>query len=99
MTVTVGARIPDQLLKDVEYLAKENHTDKSKVIRELLVDAVKARMVDNALEKYAKHEVSLGRAAELANMPLSDFMIVAAQSKKVMHVSLESLETDMKAAK
>lgn len=56
---------------------------------------VKLKLV---LEKYSKQLVSLGRAAELARMPLEDFLKVAAEKKISLNYSLESLERDFKAA-
>ncbi|MBI2654985.1 UPF0175 family protein [Candidatus Woesearchaeota archaeon] len=94
----VAARIPETIVKDIDYVAKEENTDKSKVIRELLSEGVKSKLLELSLKKYSKREVSLGRAAELAKMPLSDFMIEAARHHIPMNYSAESLEKDFKAA-
>lgn len=98
MSENVAARIPEDVAKDINYLAKEENTDKSKIIRELLTDAVKEKLIEIALEKYARREVSLGKAAELARIPLSDFMVRAAEGKLPVNYSLDSLEKDFKAA-
>ena len=94
----VAARIPETIIKDIDYVAKEENTDKSKVIRELLSEGVKSKLLELSLRKYSKREVSLGRAAELAKMPLSDFMIEATRRHIPMNYSVESLEKDFKAA-
>lgn len=98
MYENVAARIPESVLRDLDFVAKEQKTDKSKVIRELLSEAVEKRLIDLALEKYSKRIVSLGRAAELARLPLADFMIVAAERKVPLNYSTSSLEKDFKAA-
>ena len=98
MYENVAARVSESLVKDIDFVAKEEKTDKSKVIRELLSEAVKQKLAELALEKYSKKEVSLGRAAELAKMPLADFMIKAAERKIPVNYSKESLERDFKAA-
>lgn len=98
MYENVAARVPETIVKDIDYVAQEENTDKSKVIRELLSSAVKEKLIDLALEKYAKREVSLGRAAELAKIPLADFMVRAAERKIPINYSVESLEKDFKAA-
>lgn len=98
MYENIGARVPGDVVKDIEYVAEEEKTDKSKVIRELLSGAVKKKLVELALEKYAEREVSLGRAAELARLPLADFMSIAAERKITINYSAESLERDFKAA-
>ena len=98
MYENVASRVPETIVKDIDYVAQEENTDKSKVIRELLSSAVKEKLLDLALQKYSKREVSLGRAAELAKMPLADFMVKAAERQIPMNYSVESLEKDFKAA-
>jgi len=98
MYENIAARIPESVVKDIDYVAMEEKTDKSKVIRELLSSAVKERVIGLALEKYSKREISLGRAAELARIPLADFMLKAAERQIPLNYSAESLERDFKAA-
>ena len=98
MTVNVAARVPNSILKDIAYVVNEQGTDKSTVIRELLSNAVKEKLVNLALEKYSKRLVSLGRAAELAKLPLADFMIIARESNVPMNYSVDSVEKDFRAA-
>ena len=98
MYENVGTRIPEDLVKDIEYLSLEEHTDKSKVIRELLVIAVKKRLLDLALEKYSEKKISVGRAAELARIPLVDFMKISAERGIPVNYSIDSLEEDFKKA-
>ncbi|MBI2664678.1 UPF0175 family protein [Candidatus Woesearchaeota archaeon] len=98
MSENVAARISESVAGDIDFVAKEEATDKSTVIRELLSSAVKQKLVDLALDKYSKRLVSLGRAAELAKIPLADFMVVAAERKMPMNYSVKSLEKDFAAA-
>ena len=98
MKENVGTRVSKEVAKDIEYVAKEENTDKSKLVRELLVIAIKKKLIDLALEKYSKKEVSIGKAAELARIPLADFMIIAAEKAIPLNYSIISLEEDFKAA-
>lgn len=98
MHENIAARIPEEIVRDIDYVVEEEKTDKSKVIRELLSNAVKEKLLELALEKYLKRQVSLGRAAELAKMPLADFMVKAAERSIPMNYSVDSLEKDFKAA-
>lgn len=99
MSTMIGTRIADDTFEDLEYVAQEENADKSKVVRELLADAIKEKLVDLALDKYAKRVVSLGKAAELAKIPLADFLRLAAERKIPVNYSLESLQQDLKAAR
>ena len=98
MSEGVVARVPKGVKKDIEFFAKREQTDKSSIIRRLLTDAVKQKRLDYAVDEYAKRSVSLGRAAELAKIPIADFMGEAAKRKIPLNYSLESLESDFKAA-
>ena len=74
MYKNIATRIPEAITKEIAYLAKERQVDTSKIVRELLTSAVKEKIIEIALEKYSKRQVSLGKAAELAKIPLADFM-------------------------
>ncbi|HLC53877.1 MAG TPA: UPF0175 family protein [Candidatus Nanoarchaeia archaeon] len=56
-------------------------------------------ILEFALEKYSNKKVSLGKAAEIANMPLSDFMKILSEKKIPLNYSIKSLEEDFNAAK
>ncbi len=99
MSTMIGTRIADDTLQDLEYVAQEEKADKSKVVRELLAEAIKEKLIDLALVKYATRAVSLGKAAELARLPLADFMRIAAERKIPLNYSPESLKRDLKAAR
>jgi predicted HTH domain antitoxin len=47
-----------------------------------------------ALELYREHKVSLGRAAELCDMPIEAFMVFAGKRGASMHYSVSDLEED-----
>ncbi len=47
-----------------------------------------------ALELYRENKVSLGRAAELCNMPVEAFMVFAGKHEAPMHYSVSDLEED-----
>ena len=98
MAEGVVARVSPEIKKDIEFFAKHEHTDKSSIIRKLLTSAIRQKRLDYALNEYAMRNVSLGRAAELAKIPLSDFMVTAAERKIPINYSVESLEGDFKAA-
>jgi predicted HTH domain antitoxin len=47
-----------------------------------------------ALELYRENKVSLGRAAELCDMPIEAFMVFAGEHAAPMHYSISDLEED-----
>jgi len=98
MYENIAARIPENIVKEIDYVAREENTDKSKVVRTLLSNAIRTKLIDIALEKYSKKLISLGRAAEVAKIALADFMIIAKDRKIALNYSLESLKNDFEAA-
>jgi len=47
-----------------------------------------------ALELYRENKISLGRAAELCEMPIEPFMVFAGTHEAPMHYSVSDLEED-----
>lgn len=47
-----------------------------------------------ALHLFREHQVSLGRAAELCEMPIEAFMVFAGSHEAPMHYSVADLEED-----
>jgi len=98
MSEGVVARVPKEIKNDIEFFAKQEQTDKSNVIRKLLTVAIRQKRLEYALNEYAKRKVSLGKAAELAKINLSDFMEEAAKRHIPINYTKEDLKRDFKAA-
>jgi len=71
----ITIRIPEDLLKEIDSLAKELGVDRSDLIRMLLIKSLKDERISKAIEMYINDEISLERAAEIAGIPLSDFIL------------------------
>ena len=72
MTKTMSIRMDPDNYKFINELSKEERGDLSKAVRELVY---KGRVM-LAVEKYKKGEASLGRAAELAGIPIGQMITV-----------------------
>lgn len=97
MPGTIAARIDDTTIRFIRILTKEERSDKSAIIRDVLAKGVRQRLIDLAINKYAENEMSLGKAAEFADIPVSDFMAELAERKVALNYSVDSFETDVKA--
>ena|SRR3989344_5034381 len=95
MHALIGVRVPKDIVNDIKYLAEEEQLDKSAIVRRLLGSAVSTELLNIALKKYAEREISIGRAAKLARIPLADFMMVAAEKKIPINYSVEDLRKDL----
>jgi predicted HTH domain antitoxin len=61
-------------LEYVEKVAEEDHLDKATEFRRLLQSAIELDRVERAVRAYANSEVTLLKAAELAELPVSLFV-------------------------
>jgi predicted HTH domain antitoxin len=72
VTKTMSIRMDRDNYEFLSELTREERTDLSKTVRELVT---RGRIL-LAIEKYRSGEASLGRAAELAGLPLGQMMTV-----------------------
>jgi predicted HTH domain antitoxin len=70
MSKTMSVRMDRENYEFLHEMAKEEGSDLSKAVR----DTVTRGRILLAIEKYKKGEASLGRAAELAGVPLGQMM-------------------------
>lgn len=72
MTKTMSVRMDRENYDFLHEIAKEEGTDLSKAVR----DTVTRGRILLAIERYKKGEASLGKAAELAGLPLGQMMTI-----------------------
>lgn len=70
MGKVISVRINESLEKIIIRYSKEEKEDQSEVVRKLINNG----SIYLAIKKYAKGKFSLGKAAYLANLPLSEFI-------------------------
>lgn len=70
MTKTMSVRMDRDNYEFLSEMSKEERSDLSKAVRDLVT---RGRVL-LAIEKYKKGEASLGRAAELAGLPVGQMM-------------------------
>ena len=74
MESTVAVRIEKDTLAKIRIISKEENRKNSEVLREALDLGLREKKLSLALEKYKNKLVSIGKAAELADIPLSTFL-------------------------
>ena len=93
---TISARVPDDLEAELEAYLDEEHLDRSTAIRKLLSEGLTEWRREQALERFDADEVTLSRAAEMADMTVWDFAQLA-REQDVTWVGREGLEDDLDA--
>lgn len=92
-------RLPSEIDKEIEKLASLEDTDKSKLIRELLILGIKERRLKEALRLYVEGKISLWKAATLADISLWKIIEILKQRKISIQYGKKELEEDLKALK
>jgi predicted HTH domain antitoxin len=75
MSRTMSIRMDRENYDFLRQITKEERSDLSKAVRDMVT---RGRLL-LAVERYKKGEVSLGRAAELAGLPVGQMMTVLAE--------------------
>jgi predicted HTH domain antitoxin len=75
MTKTMSIRMDRENFEFLQELTKEQRSDLSKAVR----DMVTRGRVLFAMERYKKGDASLGRAAELAGVPVGQMMTLLSE--------------------
>ena len=89
--LTVSARIPRDMEREVEQLMREEHLEKSAAIRKLLHMGLDRYRQERALRLLAEGKVTLSRAAEIARISLWEFADLA-RARKIAWVADDVLE-------
>lgn len=90
-------RLPIEVDKEIEKLASLEDTDKSKLIRELIVLGIKERKLEEALKLYIQSRISLWKAARLADLSLWKMMEIVKERKIPAQYGEKELKEDLKA--
>jgi predicted HTH domain antitoxin len=95
MTKTLTTRAPDTLAKEIDNIAKEEHLDRSSLIRRLLADAVKEWRKSKALSMYSERKVSIGKAADIAKLSIWEMLDLIKEKGLHIDYTLTALEEDL----
>ena len=94
MAETVSVRIDKSELKEINEISKLEKKTKSSVLREVLEKGLKEKKLEIALEKFRNKEASVGKAARIAEIPLSKFMDILVENRIDFHYGIKELEED-----
>lgn len=93
--VTTSVRLPEEMLREIEKLVREEGIDKGTLIRKLLAESLKEYRVKRAMELYRDGKVSLWKAAEIAGITYREAIEELKKRNIPFRYSLEDLETDV----
>jgi len=91
----VGARLPADLVRELELIQNVEQSDRSTTVRRLLARAIRDWKLEHAARQYGEGRVSLARAALDAGVSLWEMMDYARASKVAVQYDLDDLEHDL----
>lgn len=94
----VTARVPDNLYEEIEKVQDEEKTDMSTTVKRLLEEGIENWKISNAVERYRRGDVSMGRGAEIAGVPVWEFMEILEARGVELDYTKEDLEDDISLA-
>ena len=94
MAESVSVRIGGEDLLEIENLSKIENKSKSNVLRDILDIGIKEKKLEIAIKKFMNNEVTVAKAAEIANLSLTTFMDILSERKISFHYTIKELEED-----
>ncbi|MBI4017305.1 MAG: UPF0175 family protein [Candidatus Aenigmarchaeota archaeon] len=94
-TETVAARLPEELVFQIESTADEMQEEKSSIIRQALERGLKQLALERALELYRSGKITFWKAASLAKLTLWEFLEEVKQRKISLPYTLEEARKDI----
>ena len=73
--VVLSARVSKDEARQLEGFAKQQHLDKSAFTKKLLHESLDEYKVKQAFDLFKQKKISFGKAAEIAEIPLQEFLI------------------------
>ena len=100
MAATISVRLDKSVLKDLAEVEDRWQTDRSEVVRRLLVSSIRELKIKTALEDVAAHKKSIGKAAEECGVSLWEMLeLVKERNLDWTGYSEDDLEKDLKLLK
>ncbi len=94
-STTVSTRLDSDEVALLESLSEVSGDDRSSLIRSLLRRGMKELRLEQALAEYRRDAVTLSKAAEVAGLPLWDFVALMETEDLNLHYGVGDFESDL----
>jgi predicted HTH domain antitoxin len=92
MSERLSIVVPSDMNEEIEKLQKIFNMDKNTVIRHLLSKSIREFKIETAVNEYKKGKLSLGKAAELADINLWEFIEICRKNQIQLDLTEEEAE-------
>ena len=93
--VAIGIRFSEQLLRQLERVAREENSDKSTLVRQFVAEHLKEYALRKACRKYGEGRISLSGAAREAGATVHEVLDCLKASGFRSEYSLEDLRREL----
>jgi len=94
-TVPVSTRLEVRETREIDLEAKREGLDRGSFLKKLIRRGFADIRFDRACEVYRRGEVTLSRAAEMADLPLRDFIARLSEAGLELNYGLADLKKDL----
>ena len=91
----ISLTVPKEILEKSDKIAKEKLEDRSTVMRELLNLGLKQYLLQEALKQYTEGKISMGKAAELADVSVWKFLDEMKDKKIPIRYDLDDIKSEI----
>ena len=91
----ISLTVPKEILEKSDRIAKEKLEDRSTVMRELLNLGLKQYLLQEALKQYTEGKISMGKAAELAEVSVWKFLDEMKDKKIPIRYDLDDIKKEI----
>ncbi len=92
----IGIRLPKEVLSRIEKLSREEHEDRSTIIRKLVILGYADLVKEKAAQKYRGDRITLSEAAHQAGVTLWEMERYLVESGYESSYSVEDLEKELR---
>lgn len=95
MGETVSGRLPEDLVAGLDELGEATGRTRSDVLREVVRHGLAEVRLERAIDAYRAGEASLGRASEIAGLPIACFLDELRQAQVPLRYGPDELAEDL----
>ncbi|KXB03206.1 hypothetical protein AKJ45_02210 [candidate division MSBL1 archaeon SCGC-AAA261F19] len=91
----LSLRVSDRVNKRIEEFAKREKLKKSEALRKILEKGLKELELERAIKLYREGEVTLWKAAEIADVPIWEMMRIVRENKIPLKYTVGDAKADL----
>ena len=94
-TVTLSTRLAKEEARKIDDLAADLGLDRGTLLKQLIRKGLKNIQTERALNAYRRGNITLSRAAEIADLTLRDILLRLPEESLELNYDLRELQRDM----